>query len=310
MSRPRIPIGGYGEIAFIQRGKGKVEARTRFRDWDGQTRLVQATAVSRAAAEAELKKRLTQRNAFQPVDTALTPDSPFPALVDYWLADLDLENRIAPSTRFNYERDMRQLVLPAFRGYALREIGVARCDALLKELGKKSYARSKRAKTVLRLAFGLAVRHEVIHRNPIDGVARLHKPKRTPTALTAAEVNAIRAVIKAWESARGTSGPNPDGQLGQIVEVMLGTSARIGEVLAIRRRDVDLTTTPARLRICGTVISERGVGTYRQEHPKTDRSNRVIACRASPPRRCDGEWRSCAATRSMPWCSAAGRARR
>ena len=58
---------------------------------------------------------------------------------------------------------------------------------------------------------------------------------------------------------------------------MLGTSARIGEVLAIRRRDLDLTTTPATLRICGTVISERGVGTYRQEHPKTDRSNRVIA---------------------------------
>ncbi len=40
MSRPRIPIGGYGEIAFISRGKGKVEARTRFRGWDGQTRLV------------------------------------------------------------------------------------------------------------------------------------------------------------------------------------------------------------------------------------------------------------------------------
>jgi integrase len=277
MSRPRIPIGGYGEVAFIQRAKGKVEARTRFRDWDGQTRLVQATASSRPAAEAALKRRLAERNAFQPVDTTLTPDSPFPALVDYWLADLDLEARIAPATRFNYERDMQRLVLPAFRGYALREIGVARCDALLKELGKQSYARSKRAKTVLRLAFGLAVRHEVIHRNPIDGVARLHKPKRTPTALTATEVNAIRAVIKAWELSRGTSGPNPDGQLGQIVEVMLGTSARIGEVLAIRRRDLDLTITPATLRICGTVISERGVGTYRQEHPKTDRSNRVIA---------------------------------
>ncbi|MDQ3716725.1 MAG: hypothetical protein M3381_12035 [Actinomycetota bacterium] len=39
MSRPRIPIGGYGEIAFLQRGKDKVEARTRFRDWDGQTRV-------------------------------------------------------------------------------------------------------------------------------------------------------------------------------------------------------------------------------------------------------------------------------
>lgn len=90
-------------------------------------------------------------------------------------------------------------------------------------------------------------------------------------------MNAIRAVIKSWEHTRGTCGPNPDGQLGQIVEVMLGTSARIGEVLAIRRCDLDVTTTPATLRICGTIVTERGVGTYRQPHPKTDRSNRVVA---------------------------------
>ncbi len=242
-------------------------------DW----RLVQATAASRPAAEVALKKKLAERNAFQPVDTTLTPDSPFTVSVDYWLADLDLEGRIAPATGFNYERDLNRLVLPAFKGFTLREIGVARCDALLKQLGSGSYSSAKRARTVLRPSLALAVRHEVLVRNPIDNVSRLHKPKRTPTALTASEVNAIRAVIKAWEQSAGTSGPNPDGQLGQIVEVMLGTSARIGEVLAIRRHDLDLTTTPATLRICGTVISERGVGTYRQEHPKTDRSNRVIA---------------------------------
>jgi integrase len=149
--------------------------RTRYRDGDGRTRRVSVRGASRSAAMTEL--------------------------VDYWLADLDLEGRLAPSTRFNYEREMRQTVLPHFEHLTLREIGVARCDALLKELAKKSYAR---------------------------------------------------------------------------VEGMLGTSARIGEVLAIRRRDLDLTTTPATLRICGTVISERGVGTYRQEHPKTDRSNRIV----------------------------------
>lgn len=88
--------------------------------------------------------------------------------------------------------------------------------------------------------------------HPIDGVARLHKQKQTPTSLTALEVNAICAVVKAWERTRGTCGPNPDGQLGQIVEVRLGTPARIGELLA------------------------RG-GTCRQPHPKTDRSNRVVA---------------------------------
>jgi len=48
---------------------------------------------------------------------------------------------------------------------------------------------------------------------------------------------------------------------------MLVTSARIGEVLAIRRCDVDATTSPATLRICGAIVSQRGVGTFRQPHP-------------------------------------------
>ena len=277
MSRQRIPIGSHGQITVMDLPDGRVEVRTRYRDGDGKSRLVSARANSRSAAEAELRKPLAQRNLYQPIDTTLSLDSIFGELVDYWLADLDLENRIAPSTRRGYEDAMRKLVLPAFQHLTLREIGVARCDALLKQLGQLSYARSKRAKTVLRLAFGLAVRHEVILRNPIDGVSRLHKPKRTPTALTATEVNAIRAVIKAWEHTRGTCGPNPDGQLGQIVEVMLGTSARIGEVLAVRRCDIDVTVNPALLRISGTVISNKGEPTFRQDHPKTDRSNRIVA---------------------------------
>lgn len=74
--------------------------------------MIQATAASRPAAEVALKRKLAERNAYQPVDTTLTPDSPFTALVDYWLADIDLEARIAPAARFNYERDLNRLVLP------------------------------------------------------------------------------------------------------------------------------------------------------------------------------------------------------
>lgn len=90
---------------------------------------------------------------YQPVDTTLTLDSLSGKLVDYWLADLDLEGRIAPSIRRGYEDAMRKLVLPAFQHLTLRKIGVARCDALLKQLGRVSYARSKRAK--IRTAAGI-----------------------------------------------------------------------------------------------------------------------------------------------------------
>jgi len=88
--------------------------------------------------------------------------------VAYWLEDIDLEDRLATATRQLYERDMRTLVLPAFKDLTVREIGVARCDQFLKRLAKYSYSKAKRARVVLRLALALAVRHEVLLRNPVD----------------------------------------------------------------------------------------------------------------------------------------------
>jgi len=88
----------------------------------------------------------------------------------------------------------------------------------------------------------------------------------------------IRAAIARWESgADHVSGPLPDGQLGAIVEVMLGTSARIGEVLAIRRRDVDITSAVPSIRLAGTIVSRNGEPTFRQDHPKTAKSRRIVA---------------------------------
>lgn len=54
----------------------------------------------------------------------VTGDSSFAKLIEIWLDDLDMTNKPAPSTRSLYERNMRQLVMPAFEHYVLREITV------------------------------------------------------------------------------------------------------------------------------------------------------------------------------------------
>ena len=277
MSRPRLTIGTFRTIGFQASSNGRVTARARYRDWDGKTRLVQATGGTKRAAEHALKAKLADRTLFQPAGISLSADSAFPDLVTYWLEDLDIEDRLSKTTRQLYERNMRTLVLPVFKDLTLREIGVARCDHFLKHLAKQSYNRTKQARVVLRLALGLAVRHEVLQRNPMDHVSRLRRPVSTPNALTPVEVNAIRAAIAYWEAGRSTSGPKPDGQLGAIIEVMLGTSARIGEVLAIRRRDIDVTSATPSIRITGTIVSRRGEPTMRQDHPKTAKSRRTVA---------------------------------
>lgn len=277
MARPRIPIGTFGEIGFLTAPGGGTVARARYRDWDGKSRLVQVTRESRSSAERALKAKFAERSLFQPSASLLTPDSPFPDLVAYWLEDLDLEGRVSPRTRDVYAWNMNKLVLPAFAALTLREIGVARCDHFLKRLAQQSYNRARQARVVLRLALGLAVRHEVLPRNPMEHVARLRKPPATPNALTPIEVNAVRAAIAVWERGRAVPGPKPDGQLGAIVEVMLGTSARIGEVLAVRRRDLDSTNATPSVRITGTIVSARGEAVHRRDHPKTAKSRRTIA---------------------------------
>lgn len=276
LGRPRTPIGTFGTIGLRQLARDSYQARTRYRDWDGKARQIEATGMSRSSAERALKKKLSERSLFQPAFTSLSADSPFPALVDYWLEDLDLEGRISRTTRLLYERNMRILVLPAFKELTLREIGVARCDHFLKRLAKESYSRARQARGVLRLALGVAVRHEIIPRNPMDHVSRLYRPAHMPNAFTAADVEAIRSSIRTWEQRPVLAGPRPDGQLGQIIEVMLGTSARIGEVLAIRACDLDLDSAAPTLRISGTIISRAGEPTHRQDHPKTARSVRRI----------------------------------
>lgn len=277
MARPRTPIGTFGDISYVKATGGQIRARTRYRDDDGKVRRVSATGSTKREAERKLKKVVADRASYRS-SGELTADSSFTRLVEVWLADLDLEGKLAPSTRALYERNMRHLVLPAFEGFTLREITVSKVDRYIKTLAMtKSYSMAKQARTVLSLAFGLAVRYDALAKNPVRDTARLRKPPSQAMALTIGQVDAIRAAVRGWRRGPGFAGPPPDGQLEQVIEVMLGTSARIGEVLAIRRCDVDVTTSPATVRLCGTIVSPAGKPTHRQSHPKTMKSTRSVS---------------------------------
>jgi integrase len=276
--RPRTAIGTFGGFTFVSAPNGKVKARVRYRDDDGQLRLVQATGDSRKSAERALKAKLSQRASYASGYGALSADSSFTTLVKVWLDDLDLQGKLAPSTRILYERNMRQLVMPVFEHDTLREITVCKVDQFIKTLAAtKSHSTAKQARTVLSLAFGLAVRYDALKENPVRHTARLSKPPSRALALTVEQVEAIRRAVSTWRRWEGLSGRKPDGQLEQIIEVMLGTSARIGEVLAICKCDVDVTRTPATVRICGTIVSPAGKPTHRQGNPKTSKSTRTVS---------------------------------
>lgn len=275
--RPRLPVSTFGSIKTAEVGAGRFRAWTRFRDWDGETRQVTATGSSRNAAKTALKVELAARMRVGDATDSLSADSPFTMLADAWLEDLMLDVDRAESTKDIYERELRGLVLPFFENFTVREVTVGRIERFLKVQRAKSYTRAKHSRTILSMVMGFAVRRGMIPRNPVKDTSRMKKPKHTPKALTPEQIAAIRAAARDWRTAEGTKGPKPDGQVRDLIEVMLGTATRIGETLALRKCDVDMAADPPRVHVSGTVIVRKGAGVVRQAHPKTHESNRVVA---------------------------------
>jgi integrase len=129
---------------------------------------------------------------------------------------------------------------------------------------------------MLGMIMAFAVRREIVDRNPVKEASRMKQPPHTPKALTMEQIAAIRLAAREWRMEEGRMGPRSDGQVRDIIEVMLGTATRIGEVLALRQCDIDLDADPPRMSITGTLVVHTKAGVHRQEHPKTHESNRVI----------------------------------
>ncbi|WP_285728846.1 tyrosine-type recombinase/integrase [Kocuria sp. NBRC 114282] len=140
----------------------------------------------------------------------------------------------------------------------------------------KTPGRAKTAKTVLTQMFGLAARHDAVRANPVPDT-RL--PERRPKAVRALSVDEVRALRRGLHASLAEpvkSGPARAQDLAEVVDVALGTGARVGELLALRWADVDLGASPVTVTISGTVVRTEEAGLVRQGHVKTAAGFRTV----------------------------------
>lgn len=271
--RPRTPIGTHGAINTRRQGS-RVVAETRLRDLDGRLRQVRASGPTAAAARTRLMERIRERPSL-PSSGVLRPSSSFSDLADLWLADLELRD-LAGNTKENYRTGLRLHVRPAFEHYTLAEVTTGRVEWFLARQAKVSPSQAKQSRTMLNMLFGYALRHDAIARNPVEGTSQLRQAKKAPQALTLDHITAIRKAAATWRTQPGLPGPKPDGQVRDIIEVLLGTAMRPGEVLALRPCDIEDLPTGMIANVNGTVVQRKGRGAERQPRPKTDASIRRI----------------------------------
>lgn len=273
MGRPPLPLGSWGRITRTELAPGRWQARARFRDFDGVTRQVKANGPTGAAAERRLVAELTERTT--PVGEDVTRETRLSLLVDLWLAEREDAGR-AEGTLARYRETASRHVLPGVGGLRVREATPSRLGRFLRATAAASGpATARLCRTVLSGTLGIAVRYGAADMNPVRDVGTLPSTKREPRALSDAEIVALREGVRQWQEA-GTRGPARARDLLDVVDVFLGTGARIGEVLALRWADVDLEADRPTVTIHGTVVARRGGGLVIQEHPKTDTSRRRL----------------------------------
>jgi integrase len=198
------------------------------------------------------------------VTSPITPQTTVSTMIDYWLQHLRAEQRLDGTTINEYERVLRKLVIPCLGAVSLGELTTSRIDEVLVELGTQSLNRQRKTKVVTGAMLDIAVELGAISVNPVRGSLSISRPASDPRSLTGAELETARTAVRAWLG-KERSGPKSSGDIADIIEVMLATGARIGEVLALRWADIDLGARV--VDINATIKTESGIGTYRKPLP-------------------------------------------
>ncbi|GAA3703528.1 tyrosine-type recombinase/integrase [Arthrobacter ginkgonis] len=275
----REPLG-VGELGKIKESKfTKIDAVTKKEvEWtrydssvgmpDGSVKRFRVSAPTETAAYRAMRAKAEELSS---LGTSLSKKNPTvaDAFTD-WLEHREKQVKASDQKTIGGKTITRQTLeqYQHHAGIVIRLLGPVRLTALSvplieakleslitggDELEGASTARL--CKVVLKMALDHAVRLGYLKANPAASVVLTSPGVPEVKAPDRAALDLLRAMVKARFEAKGVPGPKPNRRVLQAIELMVATGARIGEVMALRWRDVDLKEPSVALT--GTLI-ERG----------------------------------------------------
>jgi integrase len=228
------------------------------RDEDGKRlRKWHSGFVRRKDAERALSEILGRLDAGTYVAPAKLTLRAF--VEDEWLPAV--RGTLRPSTHSSYAGNLRRHVIPELGGVQLQRLTPAALNKLYAKLGEKLAPRTVRyIHTILARALGDAVKWDRVARNP---AANASPPK--PSAVKAPPMRTWTA-----DALRAFLEHVADDRLAAAWRLAATTGMRRGELLGLRREDIDLEA--GRCSIVGTIIGARQASS-----PKTDAGRRSVA---------------------------------
>ncbi|MGO4382613.1 tyrosine-type recombinase/integrase [Specibacter sp. RAF43] len=261
---------------------GNFDGRTSVIDKRGRTKAIALKAVQDAVAKKLEEGRFLSSDA-RVRDVAelwLESVEPPEIVIDARGAQVapKIRTRLTRQTWDSYHQIYYRDIDGALGQAKVTMLGTAQCERFLHGIytGDVGLSTARLAKVVLSHILTYAARQDIIKYNPVNNVAPIPKKNSIPTALSDTTVADVQNAVRAWRAEPGLYGPANAGTLADIVDLLLATGCRIGEILALRWSDVDLTGDVGKIHITGTLIEPRTGPKYRQAHPKTSAGFRTI----------------------------------
>lgn len=271
--RPPLRVGRHGKITRKHLGGGVWLVRTRFRDADYVTRLVERRVKSdendkygRAAEEVLIAELASRR----PPGTAggVTADTKLVALVEMHIERL-IEDGRSPATIDTYKATATKLG-KVIGGVPVGVVKADVVDGALRTMHMRHGAgMARHARVLLRGGLQLAVMARVLESNPASDLAPIKSktPPQGAKALEAAEVRDLLAKLRASEFCQRHDLVDP-------ITMLIATGLRRSELLGLRWCDWDEEAST--ISVCGKVLRATGQGLERHDTTKTKSGTRTL----------------------------------
>jgi integrase len=281
-------VGAWGEISVAAVGPKRYEASARIRLGTGESKRVRARGASRTAARDNLKAKLVEMRE-EILSEEIGRDTRFGKVAAMWIDDLEVEYRQhgrSPDTIRQWRGYVRNWVIKSLGQLTCAEVeqSVRTCDRLIQRcLEERSYSAAKSLRTVLTGICQYAIRYGAMTSNPIKNASRLREPERKEIlALTGEQRVDLLERLFAFAKARSVDKlGRPLGarariwfQLAEIVQCMLSTGVRLGELLALTGNDVDPDAKT--VTVAWHLVRQPGVGMVRMPYRKGNAGSLVL----------------------------------
>jgi integrase len=199
--------------------------------------------------------------------TAVRADDEVGTYLPGWIASRQRRGEIRPKVAYVYSGYVRREVAPRIGRLRLDAVRPAHVQRVIDEGLERGLAPRTvtQVHRIMHAAFRDAVRLQLLHSNPCDGV-RL--PRLSKSRLRSPSVDDVKALLKAIGHEYRTP-----------LAVAAGTGLRRGEVLGLRWPAVELDENRPCIKVEGTL--QRTPAGIVLEGPKTDRSEREVPLSAS-----------------------------